>query len=113
MDEPKDTGEVPASECSPNDEALWGDARGDSHMPPIPRHVSDAAAAYDAELDELLIHLAAHPGERWVAYRGHERLGFGTDDLELSRDCLAKYPDGRFCVYGIDASAKYPEDTVI
>src|SRR5437764_1993422 len=72
----------------------------------IPEHTAQAAAAYMAELDDLLAHLAAHPEERWVAYRGRQRLGFGTDDLTLYQECLRQFPDGEFHGYGIDGSMK-------
>jgi hypothetical protein len=81
--------------------------------PDAPPHVRDAATAYFTELDELLAHLATHPAERWVAYRGSQRIGFGTDDLALQRECLEKFPDGLFRVYGIDGADKCPEDTVV
>ena len=79
----------------------------------IPEHTAQAAAAYMAELDDLLAHMAAHPEERWVAYRGRQRLGFGTDDLALHQECLRQFPDGEFHVYGIDGSMKCPNDTVV
>jgi hypothetical protein len=79
---------------------------------PVPQHATEAYETYLAELDELLSHLAAHPAERWVAYRNRQRLGFGTDDLTLYHECLAKFPDRRFCLYGIDACAR-SHDTVV
>jgi hypothetical protein len=78
-----------------------------------PPYAREAAAAYRTELDELLAHLAAHPEQRWVAYRYGQRIGFGTDDLALQRECEEKFPDGLFRVYGIDGADKYPEDTVV
>ncbi len=82
----------------------------DANAPP---HARAAATAYFTELDELLAHLAAHPVERWVAYYGSRRIGFGGDDLELHRECQAKFPDGLFRVYMIDEANKYLEDTVV
>jgi hypothetical protein len=81
--------------------------------PDAPPHARDAAIAYRMELDELLAHLAAHPAERWVAYRGSRRIGFGTDHLALHRECQEKFPDGLFRIYGIDGADKCPEDTVV
>jgi len=78
-----------------------------------PPHARDAAIAYLTELDDLLEHLTAHPQEKWVAYYGRQRIGFGTDYLELFRECAAKYPDGLFQIRGIDGADKCPEDTVI
>lgn len=76
---------------------------------PIPQHAAEAGQAYLAELDELLAHLAAHPDEQWVAYRGRQRIGYGTDHRDLYTVCLERFPDRQFCVYGIDACAKYPD----
>lgn len=81
--------------------------------PPVPEHTAQAAAAFRAELDGLLAHVAAHPDERWVAYRGRQRLGFGTDDFSLWQALERDYPDGRFAVFAIDECAKYPNDTVV
>lgn len=81
--------------------------------PDAPPHARDAAAAYFTELDELLAHLATHPTERWVAYRGSQRVAFGTDHRGLERECLEKFPDGLFRVYAIDATNKYLADTVV
>lgn len=82
-------------------------------LPLIPQHVAEAAKTYLAELDELLSHLAVDPSERWVAYRGRQRLGFGSDQSDLYTACLDRFPDRKFCVYGIDACAKHLEDTVV
>lgn len=81
--------------------------------PPVPEHTAQAAAAFRAELDDLLAHVAAHPDERFVAYRGPRRLGFGTDDLSLWQALERDYPDGRFAVFVIDECMKYPNDTVV
>lgn len=81
--------------------------------PDAPPHARDAAIAYRTELDDLLAHLAAHPDERWVAYRGGQRVGFGTDHRELLLACQEKFPDGLFRVYGIDGADKYPGNTVV
>ncbi|WP_171471389.1 hypothetical protein [Frigoriglobus tundricola] len=78
-----------------------------------PPHAVEAAATYLAELDDLLAHLLAHPNERWVAYRGRERLGFGTSQRMLYLECVQRFPDQQVCVYGIDACAKCPDDTEI
>jgi hypothetical protein len=114
VDEPNDGTEYPASDCSLNDEIPpQGAGLAPSASPPIPQHAIEAAETYQAELDDLLVHLAKHPDERWVAYRGRQRLGISADDLALHRECLAKFPDGRFCVYGIDGALKYPNDTEV
>jgi hypothetical protein len=82
-------------------------------FPPIPQHATEAAETYLAELDELLSRFTANPTERWVAYRGRQRLGFGSDQRSLYVACLERFPDHQFCVYGIDACAKHLEDTVV
>lgn len=69
----------------------------------VPQHAYDAMAAYLAELDALLAHLEENPSERWVAYRGNRRLGFGSDKYSLYCECERKFPDREFCIYGIDA----------
>lgn len=76
-----------------------------------PPHAKAAAAAYRAELDELLAHLAAHPDEQWVAYHWGQRIGFGSDRPAFERECLRKYPGGGFFIYGIDPVLRHPEDT--
>jgi hypothetical protein len=81
--------------------------------PDAPPYARDAATAYRMELDDLLAHLAAHPAERWVAYYGSRRIGFGTDDLALHRECQEKFPDELFRIYMIDGADKCPEDTVV
>jgi hypothetical protein len=81
--------------------------------PRVPDHACAAAAAYVAEIDDLLARLATHPDEQWVAYRWRERVGFGTDHLRLLNECLAKFPDGEFSVYYIDPCIKYPDDIVV
>lgn len=80
---------------------------------PTPDYVVEAAAAFHAELDELLEHVKAHPEERWVAYRGGQRVKIGTNDLALYRELAALYPDKRYCVYGIDGPLRNPDDTVV
>lgn len=72
-----------------------------------------AIHAYIVEFDELLAHLAAHPDEHWVAYRGSQRVGFGADDLALHNECAAKFPDGRFHVYGIDPILRCSPDEIV
>jgi hypothetical protein len=79
----------------------------------IPQYAREAAETYLAELDELLTHLEVNPTERWVAYRGRQCLGFGSDQRGLYIACLERFPDRQFCVYGIDACAKHLEDTVV
>ncbi len=96
----------------PNEEPA-GATDGAGAEPEMPAFVRDAAAAYEAELDDLLAHLAAHPAERWVAYRGGRRIGFGTDRREFLRACLDRFPDRQFRIYGIDGADKCPENTVI
>lgn len=78
----------------------------------IEPHRLDAAAAYEAELDDLLAHLAEHPADRWVAYRGRQRLRFGPTGYTLRQELIREYPDGQFALFGIDESDKYPDSTV-
>jgi|SRR5579872_3445778 len=73
---------------------------------PAPQHAEQAFRTYLADLDTLLSHLIKNPSDRWVAYRGPQLLGFGSDERTLYRECLAKFPDRQFCLYGIDASAR-------
>ncbi len=96
-----------ATACDPGPRLPLG---VDPNAPPLMR---DAATAYFTELDELLVHLAAHPAERWVAYYGRRRIGFGSNHPEFHRACQEKFPDGLFRVYRIDAANKYLEDTVV
>jgi hypothetical protein len=114
VDEPNDRTEYPASDCSLNDE-LPPEGAGSAPPagPPVPQHAAEAAETYLAELDELLTHLAQHPDERWVAYRGRQRLGISADHHGLYLACLERFPDGQFFVYGIDGASKYPNDTVV
>lgn len=79
---------------------------------PIPQHAQDAINAYMAELDMLLAYQATNPDVHCVAYRGSQRIGVGTDHHKLFDECLTKYPDQQFCVYGITANARF-QDTVI
>ncbi len=72
----------------------------------IPPHARESIVAYTAELDDLLAHLAAYPTERWVVYRGRERVRFGSDKYNLYCDCVKAFPDRDFCIYGIDASVR-------
>ncbi|MBX9582180.1 MAG: hypothetical protein K2X87_17890 [Gemmataceae bacterium] len=72
-----------------------------------------SAAAFEAEIDELLAHRAAHPADRWVAYRGPQRLRFGPTGYALHQELIREYPDGEFSLFGIEASVKYPNDTVV
>lgn len=81
--------------------------------PDAPKHAREAMAAYIAEYDEPLTHAETHPGEDWVAYRGGQRVGIGTDHQELLRACEEKFPDGEFRVYYIDPILQYPDDTVV
>ncbi|MBX9624653.1 MAG: hypothetical protein K2X82_12670 [Gemmataceae bacterium] len=78
----------------------------------IEPHRHEAAAAYEAELDDLLAHLAAHPADRWVAYRGRQRVRFGPTGHALYQDLIREYPDGQFALFGIDEVDKYPDSTV-
>jgi hypothetical protein len=75
-------------------------------FPAADPHVVEAAEAYYAELDDLLAHLAAHPQDRWVGYRGRERVGFGPTGYALHQRLEREYPDGRFHVLFIDANDK-------
>jgi hypothetical protein len=113
VDEPNDGTEYPGSESSLAPVTRPESGIDETSVRPIPRHAAEAAETYTAQLDELLAHLATHPDERWVAYRGRLRIGFGTDDGALHRACLVRYPDGEFCVYGIDGALKYPDDTAL
>ena len=81
--------------------------------PDAPPYARAAATAYFTELDDLLAHLAAYPAERWVAYHGGRRVGFGSNPPEFSRACHERFPDGRCLIYLIDAVDKYPGDTVV
>lgn len=81
--------------------------------PGAPPMAQAAAAAYIVQYDELLTHAETHPGEDWVAYRGGQRVGFGTDHRELLRQCEERFPDGEFRVYYIDPILQYPDDTVV
>ncbi len=81
--------------------------------PDSPKYAQEATAAYIAEYDDLLAHAAAHPGEDWVAYRGAQRIGIGTDHRELLRQCDALFPDGEFVILFIDPILQYPDDLVV
>ncbi len=98
---------------SPPTRKAW---RTDLRIEPNPDaepHAFEAAVAYINDFDELVAHLATHPEERWVAYRGGQRVGFGADHLALLNECSAKFPDGLFRVYGIDPTlACPPEESV-
>lgn len=83
-----------------------GDRAAGSSLPAAEPHVAEAAEAYYAELDDLLAHLAAHPADRWVGYRGRERVGFGPTGYALHQRLEREYPDGRFHVLFIDAADK-------
>lgn len=78
-----------------------------------PPHVVEAAETYYAEIDELLAHLAAHPADRWVAYRGRQRLRFGPTAYALHQELDREFPDQRYSLFGIDEADKYPNDTVV
>lgn len=84
-----------------------------SSLPPAEPHVAEAAEAYYAELDDLIAHLAAHPADRWVGYRGRERVGFGPTRAALHQRLEREYPDGRFHELFIDEVDKYPDSTVV
>lgn len=71
-------------------------------------HVAEATAAFYAELGELRAHRAAHPADRWVGYRGRQRVGFGPTGAALSWELEKVYPDRRFHVLFIDTANKYP-----
>lgn len=83
-----------------------------SSLPPAEPHVAEAAEAYYADLDDLVAHLAAHPADRWVGYRGRERVGFGPTGYALRQRLGQQYPDGRFHVLFIDGANKHPRVTV-
>lgn len=85
---------------------------GDFH-PLMPPRARAATAAFVADFEELLAHAAAHPAEKWVAYYGSERIGFGTSHLKLLDDCEARFSDGEFDVFPIDPVLQYPNDTVV
>lgn len=72
-----------------------------------------AVHAYITEFDDLLAHLAAHPDEVWVAYRGSQRVGFSADHLALLNECAVMFPDRRFCVYGIDPILRCSPDEIV
>lgn len=78
-----------------------------------PPHVVEAAETYFAELDDLLTHVAEHPADTWVAYRGRQRVGFGPARAVLLQRLEGEYPDGRFHVLFIDEVDKYPDSTVV
>lgn len=71
-------------------------------------HVAEATAAFYAELGELRAHRAAHPADRWVGYRGRQRVGFGPTGAALSWELEKVYPDRQFHVLFIDTANKYP-----
>jgi hypothetical protein len=94
---------------SPSTRKTW---RTDLRIEPNPDaepHAFEAAVAFINDFDELIARLATHPEETWVAYRGPQRIGFGTDHLN---ECSAKFPDGLFDVYSIDPILAYPDETV-
>ncbi len=76
-------------------------------------HAFEAATAYIAEFDDWVIRLATYPAQRWVAYRGRQRGGFGTEHFALLRECSANFPNGLFKVYYIDPMLAYQDETVL
>jgi hypothetical protein len=74
--------------------------------PPLPI-IIEATDAYFRDQQELLAHRAAHPGERWVAYHGNQRVGIGTSKRELICECLKRgIPKKQLLVLGIDPTIK-------
>jgi hypothetical protein len=74
---------------------------------PVPQYAIEAYEGFLADLMELLAHREANPTDRWVAYRGRQRLGFGNDQTPLYNECLARFPDGKFRVYWIGKQPDY------
>jgi hypothetical protein len=79
----------------------------------VPPHAVEAYESFVADLNALLAHRVAKPSDQWVAYRGQQRLAFGLDDITLSRECLARFPDGRFCVYHIGRQPDPRDNTTV
>src|SRR4051812_2775854 len=70
---------------------------------PVPELVAAAREQYLTDFVELLAHRTAHPTERWVAYHGRERIGYGTSKTELVQACRGRgLALGEFLVLGID-----------
>jgi hypothetical protein len=72
-----------------------------------PAIILEARDRYFHDQEELLAHRSAHPDEKWVAYHGQKRLGFGKSQIELIRHGLDRGLSIRdFIVLGIDASVQ-------
>lgn len=85
----------------------------DDFHPLMPPHARAATTAFVADFNELLARVVAYPTEKWVAYYGSQRIGFGTSHLQLFDECLARFPDRDFDIYLIDPVLQYPDDTVV
>jgi hypothetical protein len=76
---------------------------------PVPQYAIEAYDGFIADLKELMAHREANPADKWVAYRGRQRLGFGSNQTPLHNECLAKFADGKFCVYHIGEQPHYSD----
>jgi hypothetical protein len=68
--------------------------------------VRAARDQFRRDFPQLLAHRATYPAEKWVAYHGETRLGFGATKSELVQMCLARgLRVGEFLVLGIDPAS--------
>ncbi len=80
---------------------------------PVPQYVIEAYEGFVADLKDLFAHSAANPSDRWVAYRGKQRLGFGANQTPLYNECLAKFPDRQFVIYSISEQPDYTNTVTV
>jgi hypothetical protein len=69
---------------------------------PVPQYAIEAYEGFLADLMELLAHREANPTDRWVAYRGRQRLGFGNDQHLFTTNV---WPDSQTANFAFIGSA--------
>lgn len=78
---------------------------------PVHPRVAEARVRYRHEFDSLLAHRQQHPDEKWVAYHGATRLGFGRTKVQLIRECQKQgLPLAECLIVGIDPAVRNPNE---
>src|SRR5690348_3993304 len=70
---------------------------------PVAGIIQAARSQFRVDFQELLAHRAEFPSDKWVAYNGPRRIGFGSSQPELVKTCLDQgLKRAEFLVLGID-----------
>ena len=76
---------------------------------PLSPLVAAAREQFHQDFDDLKAHREQHPAEKWVAYHGRTRIGFGASKPALVQRCVERgLAMGEFLVLGIDPATADP-----